>query len=173
MINRINFLIFLSLFCFYNTVLSPQNFISRTYTVEDGLPDAKVFDVLQDSSGLMWFATRSGICTYDGNEWKIKAEEESILRKKYIRLKTDIHNNIWALPNSTIDPILIIRVTCKIDSLKIPLEKSWWVSENSSFDLYNNQGKMKLIIGTRGREIFYYWEDKWEQIYFNNNFCIH
>ena len=85
MINRINYLVILSLFCFCNSVLSPQNFISRTYTVEDGLPDAKVFDVLQDSSGLMWFATRSGICTYDGNEWKMITEEENIFNIKYIR----------------------------------------------------------------------------------------
>ena len=35
-------------------------------SVEDGLPQSIVLDILQDHQGFMWFATADGVCKYDG-----------------------------------------------------------------------------------------------------------
>jgi len=36
------------------------------FTPQNGLPDEKVIDILQDTFGLMWFATPDGLVSYDG-----------------------------------------------------------------------------------------------------------
>jgi len=35
-------------------------------SVEQGLPDGLVHDILQDHQGFIWYATEDGICKYDG-----------------------------------------------------------------------------------------------------------
>jgi signal transduction histidine kinase/ligand-binding sensor domain-containing protein/DNA-binding NarL/FixJ family response regulator len=39
------------------------------YSVEDGLPQYSVRDMLQDRKGFMWFATWDGLCRFDGSEF--------------------------------------------------------------------------------------------------------
>jgi signal transduction histidine kinase/ligand-binding sensor domain-containing protein/DNA-binding response OmpR family regulator len=39
------------------------------YSVEDGLPQYSVRDMLQDRKGFMWFATWDGLCRFDGTEF--------------------------------------------------------------------------------------------------------
>jgi PAS domain S-box-containing protein len=50
---------------------SAQLFHVRSYTEAEGLPSSNVMAISQDSSGRMWFATRSGLATYDGLEWEM------------------------------------------------------------------------------------------------------
>jgi len=40
-------------------------------TVEDGLPQSLVMDILQDCQGFMWFVTAEGVCKYDGYTFTI------------------------------------------------------------------------------------------------------
>lgn len=40
------------------------------FTPQHGLPDEKVVDILQDTFGLMWFATPDGLLSYDGYRFK-------------------------------------------------------------------------------------------------------
>ncbi|MDH6314110.1 ligand-binding sensor domain-containing protein/signal transduction histidine kinase/DNA-binding response OmpR family regulator [Parabacteroides sp. PFB2-10] len=35
-------------------------------TIEDGLPSSEIYQIYQDKEGYMWFATRNGLCQYDG-----------------------------------------------------------------------------------------------------------
>ncbi len=42
----------------------------RHFDEEDGLPHAHITQLLQDSLGLMWFATWNGLCRYDGYEFR-------------------------------------------------------------------------------------------------------
>lgn len=41
----------------------------HTYSEEDGLPSSMVWAITQDRDGLMWFATRAGVVSYDGLRW--------------------------------------------------------------------------------------------------------
>lgn len=38
-------------------------------TLEDGMPDVTVFDMLKDSEGFIWIGTRNGLARYDGIEF--------------------------------------------------------------------------------------------------------
>ncbi len=62
--------ILLSLF-FLSSVLYANNTKFEKLTLEDGLSQSVVLDVVQDSSGFLWVATQDGLNRYDGNEFKI------------------------------------------------------------------------------------------------------
>ena len=40
--------------------------LSRQYTMEDGLPEAAVNEVLKDAHGFIWLATYDGLAKFDG-----------------------------------------------------------------------------------------------------------
>ncbi|HRH69631.1 MAG TPA: adenylate/guanylate cyclase domain-containing protein [Flavobacteriales bacterium] len=45
---------------------SAQRFYFENVSVSDGLPASKIYAVLQDSTGLVWLGTESGLASYDG-----------------------------------------------------------------------------------------------------------
>jgi len=77
-----------------------QHYFTRTYTVADGLPATPVFSLTQDTSGVMWFATRSGISSYDGTEWHNYTRKEGLSSYGYAWVHCDEKGMIWAFPNN-------------------------------------------------------------------------
>ncbi len=69
----------------------------RQYTVEDGLPSAHVRDVTQDSQGRIWFATRSGIATYDGLEWTTYNVADGLTWADQFALEWDSQGVLWSV----------------------------------------------------------------------------
>jgi streptogramin lyase len=57
-------------------------------SVEDGLSNAFVWDILQDRQGFLWFATEDGLNRFDGYKFTIFRHQGS---------GTVSHNTIWAL----------------------------------------------------------------------------
>lgn len=51
--------------------LAAQQLREERITIEDGLSQGMVRDILQDSRGLMWFSTKDGLNRYDGYEFKV------------------------------------------------------------------------------------------------------
>ena len=45
--------------------------ISKRITVEDGLSQSSVINIVQDSLGFIWFGTRDGLNRYEGNRFVI------------------------------------------------------------------------------------------------------
>jgi ligand-binding sensor domain-containing protein len=46
-----------------------QRYQAMTYTEADGLANSMVFDIVQDSSGVIWVGRRLGISSYDGTNF--------------------------------------------------------------------------------------------------------
>ena len=70
--------------------LFAQSIYFNQLTTEDGLSNNKVFDVVQDRLGFLWFATEDGLNRFDGYDLKVfrndPANENSIS-----------DNSVWAL----------------------------------------------------------------------------
>ena len=68
-------------------------------TVEDGLPNPSVMDIIQDSQGFMWFGTLSGIVRYDGYEMKTyllsASLQDSLPTRNIPNFYQDKSGNIW------------------------------------------------------------------------------
>jgi signal transduction histidine kinase/ligand-binding sensor domain-containing protein len=68
-------------------------------TVDDGLSQGTVSDILQDSQGFMWFATRDGLDRYDGQRFIIyhydRNDPNSLASNWVWCLKEDSEGNLW------------------------------------------------------------------------------
>jgi len=80
--------------------LFAQRYPIRTYTEADGLANAMIFDIKQDTSGLIWIARRSGISSYDGIRFKNYNVSDGFKSASYSFLRIDSRNKIWALVES-------------------------------------------------------------------------
>ncbi|MBD3290742.1 hypothetical protein GF337_18190, partial [candidate division KSB1 bacterium] len=74
-----------------------QSYHVHNYCEDDGLLNSTVHDLLQDSTGRMWFTTRSGISCYDGTEWTSYTAANGLPGVDYTFLEIDDENIIWAL----------------------------------------------------------------------------
>lgn len=77
--------------CISNFILNAQRIFSTSYTMDDGLADNRVYSILQDSSGFMWFGTNDGLSRFDGITFKnyylsdyINATTSNSVRKIFI-----------------------------------------------------------------------------------------
>lgn len=55
----------------FHVVLNAQNAPVERLTIEDGLSQGMIFDMLQTRDGFMWFATKDGLNRYDGYQFKV------------------------------------------------------------------------------------------------------
>jgi ligand-binding sensor domain-containing protein len=77
-------------FCFS---VSAQNV--KNYTMTDGLPGNSIKCLFKDSKGLLWIATETGLCTYDGSEFKIIGREQGLKYNSVWGITEDDKKNIW------------------------------------------------------------------------------
>lgn len=68
-------------------------------TIEDGLPNPSVLDIMQDKQGFIWIGTLSGIVRYDGHEMKTylpsATMQDSLPTRNIPNLYEDKSGNIW------------------------------------------------------------------------------
>lgn len=65
----------------------------------DGLPSNEIQKVYQDREGFMWFATRNGLCMYDGHRITVYATDQqkplSLMSNNIYCLADDDKGNLW------------------------------------------------------------------------------
>lgn len=67
----------------------------KNLTLSDGLPGNSIKCLYKDSNGLMWIATDSGLCTYDGKEINIIGEGQGLKYNQIWKITEDDKKNIW------------------------------------------------------------------------------
>ncbi|MBU8922790.1 MAG: response regulator [Bacteroidales bacterium] len=81
----------------YPHAASAQRYHVRTYSEGDGLSSTAVKSVIQDHSGKMWFATRSGISCYDGVKWETYGVNDGLATLSQSTILVDHRGTLWAL----------------------------------------------------------------------------
>lgn len=83
------------LIIFFITVKSrSQDVFKHNINTNHGLPSNTIYDLLQDSDGFIWIATREGVVRYDGTYFKeYKSDNSSSAIGSH--LKMDKQNRIW------------------------------------------------------------------------------
>lgn len=74
-----------------------QEPVFTNYTEENGLSGNDVYDILNASSGLVWFATDNGVCSYDGHEFVVYGIPDGLPTNTIIKLYEDDFGRIWFL----------------------------------------------------------------------------
>lgn len=77
-------------------IIHSQTYLSRGYTVTDGLASPTINDITQDKTGRMWFATPIGVTCYDGTTWKNYSAPDGLPPQIYSKVHADDQGNILA-----------------------------------------------------------------------------
>ncbi len=90
----INTLLYFLMFCTISS-LSAQNNQLRAYTLEDGLPQSQVYDIIQDEIGYLWLGTQGGgLCRFNGDEFKTWNESDG-LQSNYIHALAFVNDSLF------------------------------------------------------------------------------
>ncbi len=95
--NLYRFLCYLFSFVALSTLssLSAQNNQLRAYTLEDGLPQSQVYDIIQDEIGYLWLGTQGGgLSRFNGEEFKTWNETDG-LQSNYIHTLTFANDSLF------------------------------------------------------------------------------
>ncbi len=130
-----------------------QRYHVKTYSEGDGLPSAAVNCIAQDRSGLMWFATRSGIASYDGYEWKVYGLTDGLPALNHVSVLVDPAGSIWAL---SVESELSVLEGGKWRMIaRLPLAKN----PGSPFIMaasVMSGGRPAIVLAAIGRELEYF-----------------
>jgi len=67
----------------------------RTYSIERGLSEAVVNNLMQDEEGYLWIGTSYGLNRFDGISFKNYYTEDGLLNNKIYSLYEDNQNQLW------------------------------------------------------------------------------
>ncbi|MCF8304585.1 MAG: hypothetical protein K9I94_15025 [Bacteroidales bacterium] len=140
-----------------------QSYLSQTYNELDGLTTSQVYDVAQDSTGKMWFATRTGISSYDGKNWRSYYPNLQISVNSYHSIEVDEKGNIYALPATR--NASFIKYHPEKDHFQI-VEMLKLDDHNRSnnvemFKVFSYQGNNVFVFGSRLSGFLFYYNDSW------------
>ena len=86
-------ILFLLILC--STSAWAQLYPFRAYSIEDGLSESVVNEVMQDSDGFMWLGTSYGLNKFDGINIENYFEDQGLNSSKVHALFEDSNNRIW------------------------------------------------------------------------------
>ncbi|MCX6269964.1 MAG: ATP-binding protein [Bacteroidetes bacterium] len=142
--------------------VSSQRYYSRSYTELDGLSSSKVFSITQDSSGLIWFATRSGISSYDGLIFTNYNINNGLTNLSYSFILTDEKSRLWGLPSEgLLKPSLFKDKHWVSDIAPYPVNQSYVYS---AFEVFYKENKLNIVCGTQEDGMFLYQNGKWDHL---------
>ena len=77
----------------------------RTYSIEKGLSESVVNDLIQDQEGYLWVGTSYGLNRFDGIQFKNYYAKDGLLDNKILSLYEDHNNQLWVGTSNGINVI--------------------------------------------------------------------
>ncbi len=158
------FLFILILINYSNLFSQSPNFLIKRYSVDNGLPDNRVNDIAQDSTGRIWIAMKTGIAVYDGVEWKKFTEKDGVPETEYAKIKIDEKGVMWFLPSVSKDPLLSYQ--------NLKWEKIKSINSNlmllNSFDVTYEGNNPIIYVSSAANGIFKYKYEQWGNLSYTN-----
>lgn len=88
-------LFFLIILVAFSQNILAQIYPFRSYSIEDGLSESVVYDIIQDNSGYIWLGTGFGLNKFDGVRFESFFEESGLNSNKIQSLYEDSRGRIW------------------------------------------------------------------------------
>ncbi|HLF35503.1 MAG TPA: two-component regulator propeller domain-containing protein [Cyclobacteriaceae bacterium] len=81
---------------FFSFPLSGQNYYFQQYSLDEGLPQSQVFDIEQDSRGVIWAGTNGGgLCRFNGKKFTIYTRRDGLGSNQVNSIFEDSKGNLW------------------------------------------------------------------------------
>ncbi len=140
-----------------------QHYLTRTYTEADGLQSSMIFDIVQDSSGLIWIARRSGISSYNGQTFTNYTISDGLKPASYVLLKIDEKGVLWAMNDAgDLDISKYTGKEWKIFSYRQDFKIRYGINY-LSFDVCYSDNKPVFILGSELDGVFIGKNGVWKQ----------
>jgi ligand-binding sensor domain-containing protein/serine phosphatase RsbU (regulator of sigma subunit) len=147
--------------CLFPIVTQAQNYYFENYGVQQGIPNSKVYNIIQDNNGYVWIGTPSGLCKFDGINFisfgKTQGLPESALKALFI----DSREKLWVgFENSQIfvkDTFGFAEIIC--DSINANVSISDFTENKNGHILISTVGSGLFMIKNQGEsneEIIHY-----------------
>ncbi|GAA4275786.1 histidine kinase [Aquimarina mytili] len=126
--------------------LSAQTSQLRAYTLEDGLPQSQVYDIVQDEIGYLWLGTQGGgLSQFNGDEFKIWTESDG-LQSNYIHALAFANDSLFIGTKSG----LSIKTKNKFTNLEGPRINRIYKIKNKTYlatniGIYEYQKNLGLV----------------------------
>jgi len=85
-------LLFLLLYACHST---GRGYPVQHYTVDNGLPANRVYNIFRDSKGYLWFATDKGVAVYNGVKFKHYTTGDGLTDNDVLNCQEDLYGRIW------------------------------------------------------------------------------
>ena len=72
-----------------------QQYYSRNYTINNGLPDNCIREIYKDSRGFLWAGTDAGLSRFDGKNFKVYSSQDGLIGDKIWSISECGENCIW------------------------------------------------------------------------------
>lgn len=138
-----------------------SNIVFKNITIDDGLAQATVECMIQDSRGYIWFGTNDGLSRYNGYEFKTYRNEidneDSIINSYIVSLNEDNRGNLWI---GTIEGISRLNIyTDEIKNYKEDVDNN-----NITEIMITNDGQI-LLASINGLYIYDESNDRFHRIF--------
>lgn len=80
---------------FFSPDIQAQNPYIKHFTIFDGLPSNKVYNVFQDSRKFIWFSTDAGAVRFDGTHFKTYTTADGLHSSEIFRIEEDSKGRLW------------------------------------------------------------------------------
>lgn len=75
--------------------VSGQQYYSRNYDINSGLPDNCIREIFKDSRGFLWIGTDGGLTKFDGKNFTIYTSQDGLAGNKIRSITEDNTGKIW------------------------------------------------------------------------------
>lgn len=82
-------------FLFSLSFAHSQDLIYKHYDLQDGLASPTIHSIFQDKDGFIWFGTESGLCRYDGKQFKTFTVKDGLPGNEVFGMLQDKKGRIW------------------------------------------------------------------------------
>ncbi len=138
--------------------LHGQNPYIKHFTVNDGLPSNKVYNVFQDSRKFIWFATDAGAVRFDGTNFNIYTTAEGLPNNEIMRIEEDSKGRLWLFHLDGIfsfihdDHLYTIHNTAYLDSLSNNMYfRRMYEETDGSLYFYSNLNREIFVLDSTNK----------------------
>jgi len=143
-----------------------QRYTSTYYTEADGLLSSKVYDVVQDTNGVMWYATRSGISSYDGLKFSNYSQIDGLSSQSFSFLDLDEKGCLWALQSVGTKSVYFFDGKKWVNFTESAGTKSDFETY-TCLKVYYEANEAVIAIGTAESGLFIFRDGKWKNFKFS------
>ncbi len=86
---------FVFLWTFFSLSGYSQNYYFENYSIRQGLPNSKIYDILQDDQGYIWIASPSGLSRFDGDKFITYGMANNLPENSVRALFLDQDKQLW------------------------------------------------------------------------------